>query len=326
MVPLATVEGTLSLLCSRTIPVGFAYSRPDVFFAVRDSTASYGVVPFENSSNGSVLTTVDLLIDRERRTGDILVCGEIFLPVYHCLLGHAQGAPHVQSSPLSGADKQSISSSHPERSRPLFDISKVTRVLSHIQAFGQCHIFLSTYLKGVECQEVSSTSKAAELVAADASGHSAAISSSLAAGLHGLDILANGIQDRDDNVTRFFILRKGNFLHPPVNLQEPAANGEQAVKWKTMVAFRVDHQASGALANALLSFKSFDLNLTSINSRPSRLRPWHYIFLVEFEGRRELDGTGQVNQALEELSKSTGGWRWLGSWVNQLELVRGPAA
>lgn len=208
----------------------------------------------------------------------------------------------------------------------MFDISKVTRVLSHIQAFGQCHIFLSTYLKGVECQEVSSTSKAAELVAADASGKSAAISSSLAAGIHGLDILANGIQDRDDNVTRFFILRKGIFRQPPVDLHEPAAKEGQDVKWKTMVGFRVDHQASGALANALLSFKSFDLNLTSINSRPSRLRPWHYIFLVEFDGRRELDGTGPVNRALEELSKSTGGWRWLGSWINQLESASGPTA
>lgn len=301
--------------------VGDAYSRSDVFFAVRDSTASYGVVPFENSSNGSVLTTLDLLIDRERRTGDILVCGEIFLPVHHCLLGHARGAPLVQS-PDSGSDKHNHSSSGSQTSRALFDFSHVTRILSHIQAFGQCHIFLSTYLKGVECQEVSSTSKAAELVAADASGKSVAISSSLAAGIHGLDILANGIQDRDDNVTRFFILRKGSFLHPPAKLQEPAANREEGVKWKTMVAFRVDHQASGALADALLSFKSFSLNLTSINSRPSRLRPWHYIFLVEFEGKRELDGAGPVNQALEELSKSTGGWRWLGSWINQLESAR----
>lgn len=301
---------------------GTAYSRSDVFFAVRDSTASYGLVPFENSSNGSVLTTLDLLIDRERRTGDILVVGEVFLPVHHCLLGHAQGAPHVQSVVLE-SDKYHRSNSHPQRSPPLSDISHITRILSHIQAFGQCHTFLSTYLKGVECQEVSSTSKAAELVAADASGKSAAISSSLAAGIHGLDILANGIQDRDDNVTRFFILRKGSFLHPPMNFLETAANGEPKVKWKTMVAFRVDHQASGTLAEALLSFKSFDLNLTSINSRPSRIRPWHYIFLVEFDGKRELDGTGPVNQALEELSKSTGGWRWLGSWINQLESARG---
>ena len=305
--------------------VGDTYSRSDVFFAIRDSTASYGVVPFENSSNGSVLTTVDLLIDRQRRTGDILVCGEIFLPVHHCLLGHAQGAPLAQS-PISGSDKPSISSWQPQRSRPLYDLSKITRILSHIQAFGQCHIFLSTHLKGVECQEVSSTSKAAEMVAADASGKSAAISSALAADIHGLDILANGIQDRNDNVTRFFILRKGSFRQPPVSLQEPAANEGQDVKWKTMVAFRVDHQASGALANALLSFKSFDLNLTSINSRPSHFRPWHYIFLVEFDGRRELDGTGQVNRALEELSKSTGGWSWLGSWVNQLESARDPTA
>lgn len=287
---------------------------------MRDSTASYGLVPFENSSNGSVLATLDLLIDRERVTGDILVVGEAFLPVHHCLLGHARGQPHVLPSVVE-SDKHRTSSSQPQRGRPLSDLSHIDRVLSHLQAFGQCDIFLSTYLKGVECQEVSSTSKAAELVAADASGKSAAISSSLAAGIHGLDILANDIQDRNDNVTRFFILRKGTFLHHPGNFQEPAAKVGHQVKWKTMVAFRVDHQASGALAEALLSFKSFHLNLTSINSRPSRLRPWHYIFVVEFEGRREVDGTGPVNHALEQLSRSTGGWRWLGSWINQLESV-----
>lgn len=259
-----------------------------------------------------------MLIDREKKTGDVLVCGEVYLPVHHCLLGHVKGAPDVQS-PVLDSTKHGKSNSQTQRSRPLSDMGHLTRILSHPQAFGQCHFFLSTYLKGVECQEVSSTSKAAELAAADTSGKSAAISSYLAAGIHGLDILANEIQDRDDNMTRFFILRKGSFLHDPVNLLEPAANGGQEVKWKTMIAFRVDHQASGALAEALLSFKSFDLNLTSINSRPSRLRPWHYIFLVEFEGKRELDGTGQVNKALEKLSRSTGGWRWLGSWINQLE-------
>lgn len=295
-----------------------AYGISDVFSAVRDSTASYGIVPFENSTNGSVLATLDLLIDREKKFGDVLVCAEAYLPIHHCLLGHAKGAPHVQSPSLE-TTMHGTSSSQTRSNCPLSDLSHITRILSHSQAFGQCDAFLSTYLKGVECQEVSSTSKAAELAAADASGKSAAISSSLAASIYGLDILANGIQDRDDNITRFFILHKGSTLHDQVGFQKSGANGAQRVKWKSMVAFRVEHLASGALAEALLSFKSFDLNLTSIDSRPSRIRPWHYIFLIEFEGKRELDGTGLVNQALEQLSKSTGGWRWLGSWINQIE-------
>lgn len=265
-----------------------------------------------------MLPTVDLLIDREKQAGEVLVCGETYLPVHHCLLGHARDAPLVYSD-LPDATKQSTSRPQTRHAQPLHDLSHLTRILSHPQAFAQSPAFLSTYLKGVECQEVSSTSKGAELAAADASGESASISSKLAAEIYDLDILANGIQDRDDNLTRFFILHQGSFLHPPVHPQQPPASGKREAKWKTMVAFRVDHQASGTLAEALLSFKTFDLNLTSINSRPSRLRPWHYIFLVEFEGKRELDGTGRVNQALQELSKSTGGWRWLGSWINHVE-------
>lgn len=295
-----------------------AYPILDVFFAVQDSSASYGIVPFENSTNGSVLNTLDLLIDREKKTGSVLVCGEAYLPIHHCLLGHASRAPRIKSPPLE-TTSHGKSSSKARRSRPLTDLSHITRILSHPQAFGQCDAFLSTYLKGVECQEVSSTSKAAEMAAADASGKSAAISSSLAAEIYELDILADGIQDRDDNATRFFILHRGNISAEPLNRPKPVAGGMKEVKWKTMVAFRVNHQASGALAEALLSFKSYDLNLTSINSRPSGLRPWHYIFLVEFQGKRELDGTGRVNQALQELSRSTGGWRWLGSWIDQME-------
>ena len=284
---------------------------------MQDSTVSYGIIPFENSTYGSVLTTVDLLIDREKRNGDVLVCGEAYLPVHHCLLGHASGAPHVEPSLLE-VTKPSHSRSRTRNTRPLSDLSHITRILSHPQGFAQCDAFLSMYLKGIECQEVSSTSKGAEIAAADASGQSAAISSRLAADVYSLDVLADGIQDRDDNMTRFFILHRGSFLHPPETPPKPVASSGQEAKWKTMVAFRVNHHASGALAEALLAFKTFDLNLTSINSRPSRLRPWHYIFLVEFEGKRELDGTGRVNQALEELSKSTGGWRWLGSWINQV--------
>ena len=283
----------------------------DVFAAVQDLTASYGIVPFENSTNGTVLATLDLLIDRQKKLGEVLVCAEVYLPVHHCLLGRAKGSPHRQS-PFLEATTPGASSSQTRSNCPLSDLSHITQILSHSQAFGQCDSFLSTYLKGVECQEVSSTSQAAKLAAADTSGRSAAISSSLAASIYGLDILADGIQDQDDNITRFFILHKGSTLHGQVSLQQSGASGVQRGKWKSMVAFQVEHQASGALAEALLSFKSFDLNL-------SRLRPWHYIFLVEFEGKRELDGSGRVNQALEQLSKSTGGWRWLGSWINQIE-------
>lgn len=275
------------------------------------------MVPFENSSNGSVLNTLDLLIDREGKYGDVHVCGEIFLAVDLYLLGYNHSSTpagegqvlQLVASSMAGSPESQVS-----QTRPSADISHITRILSHSQAFGQCEKFLFTYLRGIECQEVASTSKAAEIAAADLTKSSAAISSSLAADVYGLEFLANGIQDREDNTTRFFILRKGPWLD---GLTTSNQQLRRVMSWKTMVSFSIDHHISGALADALLTFKTFNLNLTSINSRPSRVRLWHYIFLIEFEGKRESDGTGAVNKALEELGKTTLGFRWVGSWINK---------
>lgn len=277
------------------------------------------MVPFENSSNGSVLNTLDLLIDREGKYGDVHVCGETFLAVHLCLLGYSNpSTPSAEGQILRHAASNTAGSpdSQTSQARPSVDISHITRILSHPQAFGQCEKFLFTYLRGIECQEVASTSKAAEIAATDSSKTSAAISSSLAAGVYGLEFLANGIQDREDNTTRFFILRKGPGLDGLTALKQQP---RRVLSWKTMVSLSINHHISGALADALLTFKTFDLNLTSINSRPSRLRLWHYIFLIEFEGKRESDETGAVNKALGELGKTTLGFRWIGSWVSKTD-------
>lgn len=274
------------------------------------------MVPFENSSNGSVLNTLDLLIDREGEYGDVHVCGETFLAVHLCLLGYSNpSTPAGERQVLRQAAASTAGSpdSKIPRARPLADISHITRILSHPQAFGQCAKFLFTYLRGIECQEVASTSQAAEIVGTNSAKTSATISSSLAAGVYGLEFLANEIQDREDNTTRFFILRKGPGL---TTLKEQPRS---VMSWKTMVSLSIDHHCSGALADALLTFKTFNLNLTSINSRPSRLRLWHYIFLIEIGGKRESDGTGAVNKALGELGKTTLGFRWIGSWVSKFE-------
>ncbi len=85
--------------------------------------------------------------------------------------------------------------------------------------------------------------------------------------------------------------------------------------YKTMVMFTVDHKEAGALANSLAAFKKYGLNLTSINTRPTGETPWHYTFFVEHIGRKRCEGNGgQVNYALEELSKVVSSYRWLGSW------------
>lgn len=309
----------------------------DVFHAVQDSAATFGVVPFENSSNGPVVFTLDLLIDRAEEFPEIHVCGEAYMGVQHCLLGHIPTIPTQEdrdtlSPHSSGCATPTRTKPNPRepRSKPLTNLKHIQRVYSHPQAFGQCEAFLSTYLKGVERREVSSTSRAASTVAKGSEeddlpyGSAAAISSALAADVHGLTIMATGVQDAEDNTTRFLILQKG-----PINLEYQGllppklfVKTGTETKRKALIAFSINHGTRGTLANALLVFKHYGLNLTSINSRPSRIRPWHYIFLIEVEGRRELEDPDHVRMALEELDTTTEGNKWLGCWVDRFRALR----
>jgi len=291
---------------------------------VQSSDACYGVIPFENSTHGSVLDTLNFLIDREVDFPDILIGGETYLNIEHCLLGYASSRSSNADTP-SGTSTPTIDRPNPQRpdSRPLASLDHITTVYSHPQAFGQCKAFISSYLKRAKHEDVSSTSKAAEMVSRDVSKTTAAIASGLAAEVHGLDVLARKMQDRGDNQTRFFVLRKATSnLNDPASLRklENSTDSPGSVNWKTIVTFHINHHHSGALVHALQVYAIHGLNLTSINSRPSLVHPWHYVFLVEFEGRREEDGEGQVNEALQELGERTQGWKWLGSWVDRLHV------
>ena len=285
-----------------------------MFVAIQSSSATYGVVPFENSTNGSVVYTLDLFADRLQQYPDVFVCGEAFLDVHHYLLGYTTG-PLLEGQSISGASTPTTKTPNPlkPKSHPLTDLKHIKCIYSHPQAFGQCEVFLSAYLRGVERHEVSSTSKAAEIVLQNATKHTVAISSKLAANVHSLDVLAEGIEDRTDNTTRFFILCRGLDLVNSAERVLLKGHGSES-SWKTLIGFTINHESAGALADALMVFKTYGLNLTSINSRPSRVRPWHYIFFVEFEGRREADGGGKTNKAIEKLQAITEGCRWYGSW------------
>ncbi len=281
----------------------------DVFEAVQSGEAALGVVPFENSTNGAVIFTLELLSDRHKHFPDVNVCAEAYLDVSHCLLGRKCARPGYESPVISGACTPTISAPTPQKPRtsPLYSLKHIKRLYSHPQAFGQCETFLHAYLKSVERIDVSSTSRAAELVKEDTTGESAAIASNLAAQIHDIDILAKGIEDREDNTTRFFILRKG--------VDEAACKTD---KTKSLISFTVDHGTPGALASVLQCFAKFNLNLTSINSRPTKVVPFQYIFFLEFEGSRLNDKTGKVNKTLEALEGFVHDWRWLGSWDDKL--------
>jgi prephenate dehydratase len=282
----------------------------DVFEAIQSGEAALGVVPFENSTTGAVIFTLELLADRHNRYPDVNVCGEAYLDVSHYLLGHKAPRNAATDSPgVSGTctPTTSIPSPLKPRKKPLSSLKHIERIYTHPQAWGQCDIFLNAYLKAIERIDVSSTSRAAEMVKEDTSGTSAAIASSLAAEIHGLDVLACGIEDREDNKTRFFILRKG---------LEGATTS--AAKTKSLISFTIDHRSPGALAQVLDCFRGYTLNLTSINSRPTKVIPFQYIFFVEFEGSKLNDPDRRVKGALECVAKFVQSWRWLGSWDDKL--------
>lgn len=336
-------------------------------------------MPFENSTNGSVVFTLDHFADRQGLYPDLSVCAEIYLDVHHCLLGrsppegHPEGEEPASSSTTGTAPAQQqqqplkLTSSHtfgptstsssagnllstiapgvsndatptgqrtptpsdpsPQepRSRPLVPLTRIERIYSHPQAFGQCTRFLSAYLKGVETVDVSSTSRAAELVRDDPSGTSAAISSAAAARLlrdQGVEVLAHNIEDREDNTTRFFVLRADSRAPGPDDLllddgSSPEQQPRDQQKTKSLLSFTVPHTAPGALADVLSCFRAAGLNLTSIASRPSLEAPFQYVFFVEFEGHLSADPEGKVARVLEQVKQVAQGSRWLGSWVNQ---------
>jgi prephenate dehydratase len=318
-------QAALDAFPNQTVTLSPQITIADVFTAVQNGTAHRGVVPFENSSNGSVVFTLDLIGDIHGTHPDILVCGESYVAVRHCLLGHAVIIPNASTSAPRADIAIDTKFTNP-LATPKSDLTKIKKLYSHPQAWGQCKAFLSTYLKGVERQDVSSTSKAAEIVAQDTSGESAALSSHVAAELFGLDVLAESINDHVGNATRFLVIRRNDSplsSTPAAAASSPHGSASnEGDNWKTLVTFTVDHANPGALAHCLAAFEKFGLNLTSINTRPSGVRNWHYVFFVELKGRREGegdgDGEGEVDKALRELGNVASEWRWKGSWENRL--------
>ena len=277
---------------------------------MQSSHVAYGVVPFENSSNGSVVQLLDLLADREGKYADVKVCAEYYLRVHHCLLANTA----CEYGPILNV---------PQGVRQAGSFSGITKLYTHPQAWGQCAAFLAKHFKGVERQDVSSTSKAATVVAEDGSGTSAAIASRLAGEVHGLQVLSENIEDQGDNTTRFFIVRREEKNQDGVQLTASAVNGAREgieyAMWKSLIRFSIDHGAPGALADTLSTFKRHGYNLTSIDTRPSRVRPWHYIFFVECEQTSEREETDtSIGAVITDLQKVTQSCEHLGRWKDEL--------
>jgi prephenate dehydratase len=256
----------------------------DTVLAVRSAAVRWALVPIENSLDGSVTVTLDLLADEH---GDLEIVGEAPLAVRHSL---------IAAAPI--------------------DLTAVKTVLTHPQVPGQCTRFLRSELAHAQVQPASSTAEAVRLVSAAREPGQAAIGTRLAAELYGATVLREGVQDRDDNVTRFVWLartpadlageRAGAAPRPPLRRA-----GDEA-GWKTSVVFWGPGAGSpGWLVRCLDEFARRSINLTKIESRPQRAAPGHYMFFVDLVG-----GTREpaVAQALEGLRTVCEQARVLGSY------------
>jgi chorismate mutase/prephenate dehydratase len=258
-------EGTFTHMAARHLFGLAAHYREattidGVFDAVRTGDAAYGVVPVENSTEGSVTTSADALIE-----GDLVVRQELVLDVAHALLGRAG-----------------------------IGLGAIDRVYSHPQALAQCRMWLAKNVPGAQLVQTASTAAAAREALADERG--AAIGSRLAAEIYGLESLREGIHDRPENATRFFVLAK----------KDAPRTGQD----KTTLAFSVK-DGRGALRSVLAVFDDAGINLTRIESRPSRQKRWDYVFLVDLEGHRDDEA---VARAISELGSRCDMVKVLGSY------------
>lgn len=148
-------------------------------------------------------------------------------------------------------------------------LDKVEKVYSKPEAFSQCRNWLTATFKEAKTIPVASTARAAQMAAEEPGA--AAIGSRVASELYGLNVVCENIEDFGNNVTRFLVLSR----------EDAQPTGED----KTAIMFSTAHKA-GALADVLMVFKRFGVNLTNIESRPGKKREWESYFFMDFLGHR----------------------------------------
>lgn len=250
-------------------------SLEEIFARVERGDAEYGVVPVENSIEGAVTHTLDLLPQAR-----VVICGEILLPVQHHL----------------------VSTGSARRIRAIF---------SHPQAFGQCHRWLQRHCPEAYRWQTSSTMEAVRLLTSKGRidvplRERAAIAPAAATKMRGMRVIASSIEDYRHNTTRFLVIGRA-----PLS----SSTGRQ----KTSVLFALKDRP-GALHDALIPFKRGRINLTKIESRPSKLRAWEYYFFVDVDGHADEP---RVAKALASLKRHCTEFKVLGSYPMATKSARG---
>ena len=232
----------------------------DIFNDVVSGSSHYGIVPIENSLEGSIVLTLELFLKL-----DLMIYGEVVIDIRHSLLG-------LEDSTLEDIEK----------------------VISHPHALAQCKGFIGKL--GLRTKNCLSTAEAAREVFRGKLRSAAAIAPRRAAELYGLKVLKSSVQDENFNQTRFLVIAK---------------NGNTRTgKDKTSIIFTL-HDKPGALYEVLGAFVKAKINLTKIESRPSRKALGDYVFFVDFEGHL-LDA--RVKRALKELESMVSYMKLLGSY------------
>ena len=233
-------------------------SIADIFTAVDRKRVTYGVVPVENSTYGTISDTFDTFFQTSAT-----ICGEISLRIHHNLLG------------LKGP-------------------GDLKEICSHPQAPGQCRQWLRQHHPDCRLTEVSSTAEAA--LRAAQNPECGAVASALAADRYGLKLLCENIEDSSANMTRFVVL--GHDM--------PEATGDD----KTSVLLVIEDRV-GALFDALEAFKVHGINLSLIESRPSRQESWSYYFYIDFLGHISEE---RCQTLLKEVERHCETFKCLGSY------------
>ena len=243
---------------------------PNVYDAIRavdSGSADRALVPFENSIEGAVRSTLDTLAFD---TPSVTIVGEHDHPIRHSLIARTQ-----------------------------LPLSEITTVLSHPQASAQCARFIRENLPRAEVRAVASTAEGARRIS-ESEEPWAALAARSAAALYGCAVLADGVEDSPDNVTRFVWIAPADTL----------AFGEGP--WRTTLVFaELGEDHPGALVDALVEFSSRGVNLTRIESRPRRRGLGRYMFFLDLEGSTEDPGVAEAIDGLRTKAESV---RTLGSY------------
>ena len=250
----------------------------ETVMAVQHGDVERAVVPIENSLEGSVTATLDALAGEADR---VRIAAEVVRPVSHCLIARDGVA-----------------------------LEDVRRVISHPQAIAQCAEFLRGRLAHAEPGSAPSTADAVRTVA-ESPEPLAALGPRLAADLYGCVILAEGVEDRSDNVTRFVWLA-------------PESDAPPAAPSKTSIVFwGFNDESPGALVGVLAELADRGVNLTKIESRPRRVALGHYMFFADLDGGAEEPA---VAEALGALARRVETLRVLGTYpVLQAALADPPS-